>query len=256
MEQQHGSPAADPRAFADAVEDAPQRTRSPLRLGPAVAAAVVAALVVVGAVVIPRMVHDPAGLLGLGQAAPASPGAQGQSLPAGSQGLLPVDAATSSYALTYASHLIVGPGSACCFSSGGTWSTSQTGGYPANGGPVMTSSGHAAWFEWALGQPSGGHRWDQLKIRVWLPAAGAGAWVRLTVTATAGSATSVTAFDLPEQEYEGWYELPATFMIGTPDRRTGSVWLRMTYLRPYPGPGCADGSCNRMAAAQAEFLWS
>jgi hypothetical protein len=258
MDQQDGSRAelADSRAFAEAVEQAPHRPGPTLRLGPAVAAVVLAALAAVGAVVIPQMIHHPGGLLGLGQSAPGSQAGQGQPIPPGAQGLLPGDPASSSYPLTYGSHLIAGPGAACCFSAGGTWSTRPAGGYPGGSGPVKTSAGPTAWSEWAFGRPSGGHRWDQVKVRVWIPAAGAGAWVRFTVTATAGGASSASTFDVPEQEYEGWYELPATFTIGTPGQRTGSLWVRMTYLRPYPGPGCADGSCNRMAAAQAELLWS
>jgi hypothetical protein len=136
----------------------------------------------------------------------------------------------------------------------------MNGGYPAFGGPVRTSVDSRAWFEWNLGQPPGGARWDQLKIRVWIPQAQAGAWVRVAVTSTAAGASNVASFDVAEQEYEGWYELPATFTVGTPDRRTGSAWVKMTYLRPYTDQAatqtCADGSCNRMAAAQAEFLWS
>lgn len=258
MDQQHGPRAEPPdrRAFADAVEQAPQRTGSLLRPGPAIAAAVVAAVVVVAAVLVPPLIHNPGALLGVGQPGPGGQPGQGQPLSPSGQGLLPGNAATSSYALTYGSHLIVGPGSGCCFSAGGAWSTSPAGGYPGGSGPVKTSASPTAWSEWAFGQPSGGHRWDQVKVRVWIPAAGAGAWVRFTVTATAAGATNVSTFDVPEQEYEGWYELPATFMIGTPDQRTGSLWVRMTYLRPYPGPGCADGSCDRMATAQAELLWS
>lgn len=267
MDQQDGhadgsrAEPADSRAFADAVEQAPQRPGAPLRLGPAIAAAVAAALVAVGAVVIPQLIHNPGGLLGLGQPATGGqPGqgqpGQGQPVPPSAQGLAPGDPATSSLPLTYGSHLIVGPGAACCFSAGGSWSTTAAGGYPGGSGPVKISASPAAWSEWAFGKPPGGNRWDQVKVRVWIPAAGAGAWVRFTVSATAGGATSISAFDVPEQEYEGWYELPATFTIGTPDQRTGSLWVRMSYLRAYPGPGCADGSCDRMAAAQAELLWS
>lgn len=258
MDRQDESRAepADSRAFADVVEQAPQRPGSPMRLGPAIAAVVVGAIIAVGAVVIPRMIHNPGGMLGLGQSAPGGGAGQGQQLPPSAQGLLPGDPATSSNALTYRSHLIVGPGAACCFSVHGTWSTSPAGGYPAGSGPVRTSASPSAWSEWAFGQPSGGHRWDQVKVRVWIPAAGAGAWVRFTVTATVGGASSSSTYNVPEEEYEGWYELPATFTIGTPDQRTGSLWVRMTYLRRYPGPGCAGGPCDRMAAAQAELLWS
>jgi hypothetical protein len=262
--------AVDRWAFAETVEDGPQR-RSSLRLGPAIGAAVAAVLVVLGVTIIPQLKNNP---MGLPQGQPPAgqvPGGSGQNAggqtaaaqaPQGGQGQFPGSGqvGSSGSSLTYANHVIVGPGGACCSSSGGTWSAAARGGYPEYGGPARTSADSRAWFEWDLGQPAGGARWDQLKIRVWIPQTQAGAWVRVTVTSTAAGASNVTSFDVAEQEYEGWYELPARFTIGTPDRRTGSAWVRMTYLRAYAdtaaGATCADGSCGRMAAAQTEFLWS
>jgi hypothetical protein len=254
------SAAVDRKAFAEAMENGQQGRRSSLRLGPALAAVAAAMVVVVGAAVIPQLTKNPLGTLPGGPQAAGASAVAGQQAAQG-QGQQPVGVqATSAYPLTYASEVVVGPGAACCFSSGGTWAGSATGGYPAQSGEARISSDPAAWFEWDLGQPAVGHRWDQVKVRVWLPSGRAGAWIRLTVTSTAGGAANVAAFDVPEQEYEGWYELPATFTIGTPDQRVGSVWVRMTYLRTYTGPAadaaCANGSCRQMAAAQVQFLWS
>jgi hypothetical protein len=277
MHQESGSDGRPPAetidrwAFAETVEDGSQGRRFPVRLGPAVGAAVVALLIVVGITVVPQLTSGIAGgqATGAGQSTTGQgTSGQGTSGQTGTGQQMPADSGQqptsgqggSSSSLTYANHTIVGPGSACCWTSGGTWSNAANGGYPEYSGPVRTSADPASWFEWNLGQPTGGARWDQVKVRVWLPQSQAGAWVRLTVTTTAAGATNVASFDVAEQEYEGWYELPATFTIGTPDRRTGSAWVKMTYLRPYTDPAarsaCADGSCSRIAAAQAEFLWS
>lgn len=287
--QPDGVPAAetvDRYAFAEVIEGGMRGRGSALRVGPALAAAMAAVVVVTGAAVIPAMKNGSPGTspdgartaTGVpGQAAPggaqAGGGLPGQATIGGAQ--QPPAAAPSSGApaqspaagqgvasgsLTYANQVVVGPGASCCWTSGGTWSAGTRGGHPEYGGPVRTSADPSAWFEWNLGDPAGGSRWDQVKIRVWVPQSQAGAWVRITVTSTAGGASNVRSFDVAEQEYQGWYELPATFTLGTPDRRTGSAWVRMTYLRPYTDPaagaGCADGSCRRFAAAQAEFLWS
>lgn len=237
----------DPLAFASDLQvDAPRG----VRLGPAIGAGIACVLIVLAAAVIPGLIKHP---LGTASAA-ASPGAQAPAVPAG-----PNVPASSSYTLTYSAGLVVGPGAQCCTSSSGTWSPAVSGGFPDFNGPLRTSTDPNAWYEWSLGQPAGGHRWDQLKIRVWIPPS-AGAWVRFTVTSTADPASSVTSYDVPEKEYQGWYELPATFVAGTPDRRTGSAWVRMTFLRPYTGAaadaGCAAGGCRDMAAAQVDFLWS
>jgi hypothetical protein len=255
-------------AFAETVEDGPGTRRSGVRLGPALGAAAAAVLVVLAVTIIPQVKKNPMGLpqgqppAGQSPGAGQNTGAQGapaQAAPGGAQ--FPSGAQTGAPgSLTYANHAIVGPGAACCWSSGGTWSGATSGGYPSYAGPARTAADSRAWFEWDLGQPAGGARWDQMKIRIWIPQSQAGAWVRVTVTSTAGGASNVTSFDVAEQEYEGWYELPATFTVGTPDRRTGSAWVRMTYLRSYTDAAaqqtCADGSCGRMAAGQAEFLWS
>jgi hypothetical protein len=255
--------AVDRWAFAETVE---RQRRSSVRLGPAIGAAVAAVLVVLGATIIPALKNNP-----MGTAQGQAPGQSGSGQNAGAQAAPsqgtgqaqqppPAGPTGSQRSLTYANRAIVGPGGACCWSSAGHWSAAASGGYPSYGGPARTSADSRAWFEWNLGQPAGGARWDQLKIGVWIPQSQSGAWVRVTVTATAAGASNVTSFDVAEQEYEGWYELPAAFTIGTPDRRTGSAWVKMTYLRPYTDVAgaqtCADGSCGRMAAAQAEFLWS
>jgi hypothetical protein len=251
-------------AFADTVESGSPARKPGVRLGPAIGAAAAAALVVVAATVIPQIRKDPLGTA-RGTVPQTPAGAPAAQAPAGQTPVAQESPAPQQTpqggggSLTYANHAIVGPGGACCSASGGAW-TAGTGGYPAYTGPVRTSADRNAWYEWNLGRPAGGARWDQIKIRLWIPQAQAGAWVRITVTSTAGSASNVATFDVAEQEYQGWYELPATFTIGTPDRRTGSAWVKLTYLRPYTdqaaAQSCADGSCDRMAAAQAEFLWS
>lgn len=257
MAQQDRSPVAVERGdFAEAVESGSARGgRSALRTGPALTAAAVATIVVVGVAVISQLTRHPAG-----SPAGVPTAADGGSQRPAVQAPPPTAEATSGYPLTFASGTVVGPGAGCCFSDGGRWAGSATGGYPDQTGPVDTSTDPAAWSQWSLGQTTAGHRWDQVKVRVWLPSGRAGAWVRFTVTSTAGADSNVASFDVPEQEYEGWYELPALFTIGSPDQRAGSLWVRMTYLRPYAGPAadaaCADGPCRTMAAAQVQFLWS
>lgn len=258
MVQRDWSPVpVEQGGFAEAVEsDSARGGRSALRTGPALAAAAVATAVVVGAAVIPQLTRHP---LGSPAGVPVAPGVGGSQAPS-VQAPPPTVEATSGYPLTFASGTVVGPGTGCCFSAGGRWAESATGGYPDQTGPVRTSTDPAAWSEWSLGQTTAGHRWDQVKVRVWLPSGQAGAWVRFAVTSTAGAGSNVAVFDVPEQEYEGWYELPALFSIGSPERRAGSLWVRMTYLRPYAGPAadaaCADGPCRTMAAAQVQFQWS
>lgn len=222
-----------------------------VRIGPAVGAAVACVLAVLGAAVLPGLVSHPLGTT------PAATGAAGAGSAPGQGAAASNVPASSSYELTYASSLVVGAGAQCCGGSGGAWTATPTGGFPAFTGRAETSVDSTAWYEWSLGEPVGGHRWDQLKVRVWIPSSGA-AWVRFTVTTTAGAATNVSSYDVPEQEYQGWYELPATFLVGTPDRRTGSAWVRMTYLRPYSGAAgaCGPAGCRTMAAAQIDFRWS
>ncbi|GLY81898.1 hypothetical protein [Actinoallomurus iriomotensis] len=256
-QQDPSQETVDRWAFAETVESDVRRPG--VRLGPALGAAAAAAVVVVAAAVIPQIKKDPLGTA-RGPATTAGQPAAGQA-PAGQASMAPQQTPQSGGGdLTYANHAIAGPGGACCSTSGGAWSPAASGGYPEYTGPVRTTTDRNAWYEWNLGRPAGGARWDQIKVRLWIPQAQAGAWVRVTVTSTAGSASNVATFDVAEQEYQGWYELPATFTIGTPDRRTGSAWVKMTYLRPYTdqaaAQACADDSCDRMAAAQAEFLWS
>lgn len=169
-----------------------------VRFGPAIGAGIACVVAVILAAVIPGLVKHPLGTspatTGPAAQGPAAPGpaAPGSNAPA-----------TSSYDLSYANGLIVGPGAQCCASSHGTWTAVASGGFPDFNGGALTSADPNAWYEWSLGRPAGGHRWDQLKIRVWIPASAA-AWVRFTVTTTADSATSVSGFDVPEQEYQGW----------------------------------------------------
>jgi hypothetical protein len=251
-----GSPATDvrPRTFADAVQVAPPKGGRVIRLGPIIGAAVVCLLVVLFAAVVPTLVKNP-----LGTSASPTPGAQSPgTVPAANQSPAARSTYDSSLPLTYASTLTVGPGAQCCAWATGTWSSIATGGAPDFTGVVHDSTDPGAAQEWALGQPAGGLRWDELKIRVWLPQTGQ-AWVRITVTTTASGQASVSSYDVLEAQYQGWYELPTTFMIGTPTERTGSAWVKMTYLAPYTGPGaasCGQGGCRRMAAAQVQFLWS
>jgi hypothetical protein len=262
-------------AFTEALETPAGRRRSGgsssgsrLRLVPALSAAAVALLVTAAVIVLPTMRHGFGGTMPTGGSNATNPGYAGQGLPG--QGLpgqgypggvgAGGPSGGGSYALTYANQVTVGLAAKCCSTFGGTWPTHTEGGYPDYRGPAAVTNDPAAWFEWNLGQPSGGRRWDQMKLRVWIPRSPAGAWVRYTVTATHEGATDVTTFDVPQQEYQGWYELPGTFSVGSPDQRTGSAWVRMTYLRPYSGPAadgvCRSGGCQQMAAGQVQFMWS
>jgi hypothetical protein len=92
-----------------------------------------------------------------------------------------------------------------------------------------------------------------------IPDTQATASVRYTVATSQASGSEVRTFNVAQQDYQGWYELPAIFSIGTPDRRTGSVWVRMAHQKPAdggPGAQCPGGVCPSMAASQVEFAWS
>jgi hypothetical protein len=158
--------------------------------------------------------------------------------------------------LTFANQLMVGPGAASGFGQRGQWSGANAGA-PAFKGPdrwvaAGTPAGASASAQWSLGNPSGGQRWDQVRVQAWTPSAHALAWVRYTVTSTDGTAQSVRTFDVSQQALTGWYTLPADFRIGTPTQRTGTITVRMAYLRPYAG----DANGCQMAAAQMQFEWS
>ncbi|HZV51776.1 MAG TPA: hypothetical protein VFD49_18675 [Candidatus Dormibacteraeota bacterium] len=161
--------------------------------------------------------------------------------------------------LTYANHLIVGPGAACCSSGTGQWTRNSESGYPDFSGPALWTRSSTATYQWNLGQPTGGRRWDQVQVRVWIANKYSGAIVRYTVTATNGGGQQSQSFQVVQPSIRGWYTIPATFSIGTPFQRTGTLTVRLTYVSPYVGPkspACPTGNCNAMAAAQVEFLWS
>ncbi|HLH67921.1 MAG TPA: hypothetical protein VKY90_02535 [Candidatus Dormibacteraeota bacterium] len=168
--------------------------------------------------------------------------------------------ATPLPAVTWAHGEWAGPGAGCCYQQGGSWTNGSRGGEPGFSGPIRWTTSTSAWADWSLGNPSGGLRWDQVRVYVWIPNTMAGAWVRYTVTATQGSAQRQYTFDVPQQELQGPYLL-GIFSAGTPTQRTGSIWVHMTYLRPYTGPAadatCVGGTtCTAMAAAQVQFQWS
>src|SRR5579875_2279734 len=162
--------------------------------------------------------------------------------------------------VTWAHREWAGPGAGCCYQQGGSWTNGSRGGEPGFSGPIRWTTSTSAWADWSLGNPSGGLRWDEVRVYVWIPNTMAGAWVRYTVTATQGSAQRQYTFDVPQQELQGPYLL-GIFSAGTPTQRTGSIWVHMTYLRPYTGPAadatCVGGTtCTAMAAAQVQFQWS
>jgi hypothetical protein len=85
-------------------------------------------------------------------------------------------------------------------------------------------------------------------VLVWIPDRRARARVRFTVTATSGQERTVRTFDVAERGHAGWLAIPGTFSAGTPAERTGTITVRMAFLRPFTD---AD-----MAAGQAMFEWS
>jgi hypothetical protein len=149
--------------------------------------------------------------------------------------------------LTFANQFLAEPNVA------GQWSAAS-GGAPGFAGPDRWSTAAAAASaQWTLGSPGGGRRWDDVRVRAWIPNDHAVAWVRYTVTSTNGGAAAVRTFDVSQRALNGWYTLPAAFRIGTPAQRTGTIAVRMTYLRP--DTTMATGGCE-MAAAQVRFEWS
>lgn len=103
-------------------------------------------MAVILAAVIPGLVKHPLGT----SPATTGPAAQGPAAPGSNA------PATSSYDLSYANGLIVGPGAQCCASSHGTWTAVASGGFPDFNGGALTSADPNAWYEWSLGRPAGG----------------------------------------------------------------------------------------------------
>ena len=245
--------AADRRVLLEALVSSQDRAGS-VRFGAVLCATLVCLVASVAVALFPTardLQRRNAATLGAAAAAgrsapetsPAAPSAGSASLPA----------------VTHVNRQLTGPGSACCWAKGGDWESVPHGGYPDFRTPAASSTDPNAWFEWSLGAPTGGRRWDRLKIRVWIPDTQASASVRYTVTTSQANGSEVRSFDVAQQDYQGWYELAAIFSIGTPDRRTGSVWVRVTYPHPADGSSaaqCPGGFCPSMAASQVEFAWS
>jgi hypothetical protein len=146
--------------------------------------------------------------------------------------------------LTFAHHEVLG----CCLALGGVWHELALGGQPGFRGPSAWTAGRAATATWNLGRPAGGHRWDSVRVLVWIPDRHAGSRVRFTITATSGLERTLRTFDVAERGHAGWLTIPGTFSAGTPTERTGTITVRMAFRRPFTG---AD-----MAAGQAMFEWS
>jgi hypothetical protein len=257
------------------MDGGPPVTR--LRTGPAAAAAVIAVLAAIGAGVYPAIAqqlspqHTAAPVRQVADVKPASsPSANSPTAAASAAGrpapprraMAPAASAARTAAaappVTFGAGLVVGPGAACCFTPAGQWNAGAAGGAPAFTGPQSWTTSAAATFQWSLGAPAGGRRWDQVRVRVWIPNDHARASVRYTVTSTAGGgAQSVRTFDLSQNSANGWYALPATFAIGTQTQRTGTIAVGLAYLRPYVDPATAQcAGCGEMAAAQVQFQWS
>lgn len=154
--------------------------------------------------------------------------------------------------LTFANREVVG----CCLALGGRWRDLTRGGAPSFHGPSAWTANRAATATWSLGSPDGGKRWDSVRVLVWIPDLHAGAVVRFTVTATSGAARTVSTIDVAEHGRGGWLTIPGTFSAGTPARRTGTITLRMSFLRAFAAATCQGGTCSDMAAGQARFEWS
>jgi hypothetical protein len=164
---------------------------------------------------------------------------------------------------SFAHQQVSGPGTDAGFVLTGQWTAVGQGGYPGFTGPIAWTTSAASKASWTLGPTSGGARWDEVRVQIWIPAQHAGAWVHYVVTATAGGAsrTQTHSYDIAQQTASGWLALPGTFAVGTPTQRAGSIGVEMTYLRPYAGAtGAAKcpsaNSCSAMAAGQVAFQWS
>ena len=249
VENRRSGPAAasldrGSRAFVAAVEGRRERGRAPAerpRLGALVAATALCAAVVLGAAAWPALVSNAQGGSRARVETKVTPAAQAP--------------------VTFAHQLIAGPGAGSSFGLGGQWNALSQGGYPGFRGASEWTTSSTSTAAWSLGPTSGGTRWDAVRVQVWVPGQHAGAWVRYTVTATAGNATQSRSFDLAQQTASGWVTVPGTFAVGTPTQRTGAIGVRMTYLQPYAGPAAdatctSAGACPAMAAGQVAFQWS
>lgn len=285
--------AMGPRAFVAALERAPRQrpaTGERPRFGAIAVAAVIGVAAAIGLALWPAIAHrapvprptpvvagqhptaevipaptaaDQQVTAANGQAAvgAAAPPVASASQPAGSRAapvrpdatsMLPPAATAPIPALTFANHEVVG----CCLALGGRWHDLTGGGAPAFRGPSAWTANRAATATWSLGSPGGGKRWDRVRVLVWIPDRHAGAVVRFTVTATSGTARAVSAFDVAEHGRGGWLTIPGTFSAGTPSLRTGTITLRMSFLRAFAAGTCPGGACADMAAGQARFEWS
>jgi hypothetical protein len=146
--------------------------------------------------------------------------------------------------LTFANREVVG----CCLALGGRWHDLDVGGQPGFRGPSAWTASHAATASWNLGSPAAGRRWDSVRVLVWIPNRHGRARVQFTITATSGQERAVRTFDVAEQGRAGWLTIPGTFSAGTTTERTGTITVRMSFLRPFTGAN--------MAAGQAMFEWS
>jgi hypothetical protein len=140
----------------------------------------------------------------------------------------------------------------------GRWTDVNNGGYPDFKGPTIMTTDPGATATWRLDSVPDQRGWDQVEVDVFIPNTGAGAWVRYSVTAEAGSVTRTAHYDVPQQPNSGWYQLPGTFRIGAPTSREGAIKVTMTYLQAYTGPAvdesCPTGACNAMATGQVRFV--
>src|SRR5437870_6162562 len=236
------------RAFVAAMEGHPERGRAGAhrpRLGAALAATALCAAVAIGAAAWPALMsHARAGTQApvVTSATPAP-------------GTAPANPAP----LTFDQQQVIGPGAGAGFAVTGQWSALPQGGAPDFEGPTEWTTSRTGTATWTLGPTSCGKRWDKVRVQVWIPGQHAGAWVAYTVVTTAGASTQSRSFSLAQQTAVGWVTLPGTFVVGTATQRTGSIRVRMTYLRPYVGPAidttCTSG-CTGMAAGQVAFQWS
>jgi hypothetical protein len=187
----------------------------------------------------------------------ANPPALGQPVTAPStsppSGPAPAAPAQPPPPVTFANHQVTG-----LPSTGGSWNSENTGGYKNFVGPILWTQNTAATADWSLGPTSGGSRWDQVRVSVWIANTRAGAYARYTVRWTDG-ASHTQSFDVAQEPISGWHEL-GVFSIGTAAQRTGSLSIHMSYLRPYSGPACGSdcpgGVAYTVAASSAMFEWS
>ena len=223
----------------------------------------------------------PSGSGGLAPVAPQAPPADGGAQPAGSsspQGsqaaggapsspsgpapsLVGVAASSAPQPLTFSESEEVGPGSAtCCSAQTGAWSQFSSGGADDGTGPVLYHLGGATsdpgeQFDWSLGNPTAGSRWDQVRVYVWIPTHMAGAHVVYSIRDLHGT----VQVPLIQETHSGWYFL-GTFAAGIPGNRSSSVWVTMTYAGTYwpsaSEPGCGAAGCDAWAASRVRFAWS